>query len=402
MITSLALIFLVGYATGAICQKIRLPRIIGMLISGIIIGPYVLNLLDPKILNISAELRKIALVIILIKAGLSLNIKDLKKVSRPAIMMAFIPATFELCAFLIFGPILLNITLIEAAIMGAVIAAVSPAVVVPRMVVLMENGYGNNKSIPQLILSGASLDDVYVIVLFSTFIGMAQGEAINALSFINIPISIFLGILLGVILGLIQGFIFEFAHKHNTPIRQSYKAIIILGFSFLLLAIEDLLNGIVSVSGLLGIISMALVIQLYCRKEVSTDLSSKFGKIWLGAEILLFVLVGAEVNISYTMKAGVMSLLMILISLSFRSIGVLICLIKTPLNKKERLYCIMAYLPKATVQAAIGAIPLSLGLACGNIVLAIAVLSILITAPLGAILMDCFYKKLLTNEKRLN
>lgn len=400
MLSSLSLIFLVGLAMAAICKQIKLPRIIGMLITGIVIGPYVLDFLDPKLLGISSELRQIALIIILIKAGLSLNISDLKKIGVPAVLMSFLPALFEIAAFVIFAPSFLHITILEAAIMGAVLGAVSPAVVVPRMVSLMEEGYGTDRQIPQLILAGASLDDVFVIVLFSTFISMAQGGAAKMMDFVNIPVSIILGILFGIILGLVLSFIFEFAHKKGCSIRQSLKTVIVLGSAFLLMTVETLLEGTISVSGLLAVMSMACVIQLKSRKEVSADLSAKFGKLWIAAEILLFVLVGAAVDIRYTLEAGGMAVLMIFIGLIFRSVGVFLCLIGTKLNMKEKLYCIIAYLPKATVQAAIGSVPLSLGLPCGNIVLSVAVLSILITAPLGAIGMDLSYKKLLTHSEK--
>lgn len=398
MITSFAIIFLVGLTMAFICRRIKLPRIIGMLVTGIVTGPYVLDFLDPKILGISSELRQIALIIILIKAGLSLNISDLKKIGRPAILMSFLPALFEIGAFVAFAPALLHITLLEAAIAGAVLGAVSPAVVVPRMVALMEDGYGTDKQIPQLILAGASLDDVFVIVLFSTFIGMAQGSSTSVMDLADIPVSVVLGIISGIIFGLVLSFIFELAHKKGFSVRQSLKTIIILGSAFLLMSIETWLEGIISVSGLLAVISMACAVQMRCRKEVSDDLSAKFGRLWLGAEVILFVLVGAAVDIRYTMQAGVTAALMIFIALVFRSAGVLLCLVGTKLNGKERLYCVIAYLPKATVQAAIGSVPLSLGLSCGNTVLSIAVLSILITAPLGAILMDLSCKKLLKRE----
>lgn len=398
MITSLALIFLVGLSAAFICKKIGLPRIIGMLITGIVLGPFVLDLLAPEILGISAELRRIALIIILIKAGLSLNVADLKKVGRPAVLMSFLPALFEIGAFMLFAPALLKVSLTEAAIIGAVLGAVSPAVVVPRMVQLMETGYGTDKSIPQLILAGASLDDVFVIVLFSTFVGMAQGTKANVMDFVNIPVSIVLGVLLGIIAGLIVSFIFELAHKKGDSIRQSLKVIISAGTAFLLMAVETWLEGIVSVSGLIAVMSMACVIQMRCRREVSDDLSAKYGRLWLAAEVILFVLVGAAVDIRYTLEAGAIAVLMIFIALVFRSVGVLLCLIGTPLNSKERLYCVIAYLPKATVQAAIGSVPLSLGLPCGKLVLSIAVLSILITAPLGAFGMDFSYKRLLRHN----
>ncbi len=395
MLTSLSLIFLVGLSMAFICRKIKLPRIIGMIVTGIVLGPFVLDLLDPQILGISSELRQMALIIILIKAGLSLNISDLKKVGRSAVMMSFLPAFFEIGAFVLLAPMLLHVTVLEAAIMGAVLGAVSPAVVVPRMVQLMDENYGTDKQIPQLILAGASLDDVFVIVLFSTFIGMAQGGSAKVMDFVNIPISIVSGILLGAVFGFVIAFLFELAHKRNDSIRQSIKTIIVLGSAFLLIAIETWLESAVSISGLLAVMSMACVIQLRCRKEVSDDLSVKYGRLWLAAEVILFVLVGAAVDIRYTMQAGGMAVLMIFIALVFRSLGVLICLIGTKLSGKEKLYCVIAYLPKATVQAAIGSVPLSLGLSCGNIVLSVAVLSILITAPLGAILMDLSYKKLL-------
>ena len=397
MLTSLSLIFLVGLSMAFICRKIKLPRIIGMLITGIALGPFVLDLLDPQILGISSELRQTALIIILIKAGLSLNISDLKKVGRPAVLMSFLPALFEIGAFVLLAPRLLHITVLDSAIMGAVLGAVSPAVVVPRMVQLMDENCGTDKQIPQLILAGASLDDVFVIVLFSTFINMAQGGSAKIMDFVNIPISIILGILLGAAFGFVLAFLFERAHKRGNSMRQSIKTIILLGAAFLLMAIETWLEGTVSISGLLAVMSMACVIQLRCRKEVSDDLSAKYGRLWLAAEVILFVLVGAAVDIRYTLQAGAMAVLVIFIALIFRSLGVLVCLIGTKLNRKEKLYCIIAYLPKATVQAAIGSVPLSLGLPCGNIVLSVAVLSILITAPLGAILMDLTYKKLLNH-----
>lgn len=398
MLTSLALILLVGLFLAAICQKLKLPRIIGMLLTGIVLGPYVIDFLDPSILSISAQLRQIALIIILIKAGLSLNISDLKKVGRPAILMSFLPAIFEILSFMLFAPKLLHISIIESLIMGAVLSAVSPAVVIPKMVQLMELKYGTKKSIPQLILAGASLDDVFVIVLFYTFISMAQGDSAKITDFINIPVSIILGILLGTIVGIILSLIFESAHNKNKSIRNSTKVIIVLGTAFLLMSIEQWLKGIISVSGLISVISMACAIQIKCRDDVGIDLAKKFGKLWIAAEIILFVLVGAAVNIEYTLKAGFSAILLIFIALIFRSIGVFLCLIKTPLNMKEKLFCIISYLPKATVQAAIGSVPLTLGLPCGNIILSVSVLSIIITAPLGALGMDLTYKKLLSQD----
>ena len=398
MLTSLALIFLVGLSMAAICQKIKLPRIIGMLFTGIVLGPYVLDLLDPTILSVSAELRQIALIIILLKAGLSLNLADLKKVGRPAVMMSCVPAGCELLAYVLFAPYLLGITRIEAAVMGAVLAAVSPAVVVPRMAQLMDEKYGTDKSIPQLILAGASCDDIFVIVLFSTFVSMAQGGNASVREFANIPISIVLGIVLGAVAGYILSRFFEIAYANKHCIRNSMKVIIVLGVSFLLMAIETWLKGTVPLSGLLVVVSMACILKIKSPVFVSKRLSEKFGKLWLAAEVILFVLVGAAVDIRYTMSAGLAAVLMIFLALVFRSAGVAACLVGTSLTGKERLFCMIAYLPKATVQAAIGSVPLSLGLPCGQIILSVAVLAILITAPLGAIGMDRTYKRLLTQE----
>lgn len=395
MLTSLAFIFLVGLSLAAVCQALKLPRIIGMLVTGILLGPYVLDLLDPSILSISSELRQIALIIILLKAGLSLNLSDLKKVGRPAIMMSCVPATFEILAYFLLAPYFLGITRLEAAVMGAVMGAVSPAVVVPRMVQLMEGNYGTSKSIPQLILAGASCDDIYVIVLFSTFSTMVQGGNAHIQDFINIPISIVLGVALGAVFGCLLSLFFETAYAHSHMVRNSMKVIVVLGVSFLLISIETWLKGRVSVSGLLAVVSMACVLKLKGTPSVSARLSQKFGKLWLAAEVLLFVLVGASVDIRYTLKAGPAALAMIFAALFIRTVGVSLCLVKTSLNLKERLFCAIAYLPKATVQAAIGSVPMAMGLSCGQIVLSVAVLGILITAPLGAIGMDCTYKRLL-------
>lgn len=381
-----------------LCQALKLPRIIGMLVTGVVLGPHMLNWLDPSILGISADLRQMALIIILIKAGLSLNIKDLKKVGRPALLMAFLPAVFEILAFTAFAPGLLHVTLTEAALMGAVLGAVSPAVVVPKMVFLMENRYGTDKSIPQLILAGASLDDVFVIVLFSTFVTMAQGGTASVMDFADIPVSIVLGILLGAVTGWALSLFFESAYSSNHMIRNSTKVIIILGTAFLLKACEEWMKGTLPVSGLLAVMSMACVIQMKSTPKVSQRLSAKYGKLWIAAEVILFVLVGAAVDIRYTMEAGPVAIALIFLSLAFRSVGVWLCMIGTRLNTKERLFCVIAYLPKATVQAAIGSVPLSLGLPCGNLVLSIAVLAILLTAPLGALGMDATYQKLLAKE----
>ncbi|MDD6414795.1 cation:proton antiporter [Blautia sp. HCP3S3_D9] len=399
MLTSLSFIFLVGLAMGAICQKLKLPRIIGMLATGIVLGPYVLDLLDPSILSISADLRKMALIIILLKAGLSLNLDDLKKVGRPAIMMSFVPASFEIIGYLLFAPAILGITRVEAAVMGSVLAAVSPAVVVPRMVQLMETKYGTEKAIPQMIMAGASCDDIFVIVLFTTFLSMAQGGSADIKAFANIPVSIILGIILGAIVGYLLYLFFETAYAKKHYVRNSMKVIIVLGFSFLLIAIEGWLEGKIAVSGLLAVVSMACVLKMKCTAFVSKRLSEKFGKLWLAAEVILFVLVGAAVDIRYTLDAGLAAVAMIFIALIFRSFGVLLCTVKTDLSAKERVFCVIAYLPKATVQAAIGSVPFAAGLPCGKIVLSVAVMAIIITAPLGAFGMDFSYKKFLTREK---
>lgn len=399
MLTSLALVFLIGLTLASVCQRINLPRIIGMLITGVLIGPHVLNLLDESILGISTDLRQMALVIILIKAGLSLNIEDLKKVGRPAILMSFLPALFEIFAFILFAPFVLGTNLIEAAIMGAVLGAVSPAVVVPRMVQLMDEEYGTDKGIPQLILAGASLDDVFVIVLFSTFVSMAQGGGARIMDFVSIPVSIVLGILFGAIVGYGLAWFFEINYTYQHLIRNSVKVIILLGVSLLLLAAEKWLEGIVPISGLLAIMSMALVLAMRSVPQVTKRLQEKCGKLWLAAEVILFVMVGAAVDLRYTLYAGVAAIGMIFLALIFRSVGVWLCLIGTPLNRKEKIFCVIAYLPKATVQAAIGSIPLSLGLSCGNMVLSVAVLSIILTAPLGAFGMDLTYRKLLVGRR---
>lgn len=372
---------------GYICQKLKLPSLLGMLITGMILGPYVLNLLDPSILAISADLRKIALIIILTRAGLGLDLSGLKKLGRPAFLMCFVPATCELIGIVLLAPTLLDLSPLEAAIMGAVLAAVSPAVVVPRMVKLMDEGY---KDIPQLILAGASVDDVYVIVLFSTFIGMIQGQGANIMSFINIPISIILGILIGLLLGLLLSYFFK-----NIHIRDTSKVLIIISISLLLVVLEDSLTTSITFSSLISIMFIGVGLKRN-REIVAIRLSIKYGKLWVGAEVFLFVLVGATVNINYLSHVGFKALLLIILALIFRMLGVFICLLNTKLNKKEKLFAMIAYTPKATVQAAIGGIPLSLGLSCGDIILTVAVLAIVLTAPLGAFAIDLSYKKLLT------
>ncbi len=398
MLTSLSLIFLVGIAMGAICQHLKLPRIIGMLFTGIILGPYVLDFLDPAVLSISSELRKMALIIILLKAGLSLDMNDLKKVGRPAILLSFIPATFEIAGYVLLAPVFLGITKIEAAIMGTVLAAVSPAVVVPRMVQYMDSKYGTDKSIPQMIMAGASCDDIYVIVLFTTFLGMVQGKGASITDLLNIPVSIVFGITLGAIVGYSLSRFFETAYAHKHYVRNSMKVIIVLGFSFLLIAIEGWMEGKIAVSGLLAVVSMACFIKRKSNSFVSKRLSDKFGKLWIAAEVMLFVLVGAAVDIRYTLEAGFATVIVILLALIFRACGVLVCTAKTKLTWKEGAFCVIAYLPKATVQAAIGTIPLAAGLGCGKIILSVSVMAIIMTAPLGAFGMDSTYKNLLRKE----
>ena len=392
MLLSIALILLTGLLLGGLFSKIKLPSLLGMIIVGIVLGPHALNLIDESILNISADLRQIALVIILTRAGLSLDISDLKRVGRPAILMCFVPACVEIIGTVLLAPLLLGISTLEAAVMGSVLAAVSPAVIVPRMIRLMEEGYGVDKSIPQLILAGASVDDVFVIVIFTAFTSLASTGELSPVSILQIPVSIVLGIVAGVIVGMVLVKFFRMFHM-----RDSVKLLIILSFSFLLIELQNQLEGIVPFSGLLAIMSLGIVIK---RKYdiLAKRLSGKYNKLWVAAEIFLFVLVGATVDLKYAAVAGVSAVLLVAGALVFRMIGVALCLIKTDLSRKERLFCMVAYVPKATVQAAIGAIPLTMGLSCGQIVLTIAVLSILITAPFGAICIDNLYKKLLEKE----
>ena len=392
MLFSFALIFLSGIILGSIFNRLKLPQLIGMLLTGIILGPYLLNLLDPKILSISADLRQIALIIILTRAGLNLDINDLKKVGRPAVLMCFLPATFEILAMIILAPKFLGLGLLDSAILGTVIAAVSPAVIVPKMLKLMEEGYGADRSIPQLIMAGASVDDVFVIVLFTSFIGLASNGTFSMLNLIKIPTSILFGIFIGFLCAILLIYLFKKIH-----IRDSLKVIIILNISFLLVTFEHSLTGIIGFSGLLAIMSIGTVIQSK-NTILSKRLSVKYSKLWIAAEVMLFVLVGATVNIKYALSASIPVILLIITVMIFRMIGVFLCLIGTSLSYRERLFCMIAYCPKATVQAAIGSIPLSMGLPSGNIILTVAVLSILITAPLGAFAIDISYKKLLLKK----
>lgn len=389
MLLSIAMIMLFGMLLGWICKKVHLPSLFGMILTGMILGPYILNFIDPSILEISAELRRIALIIILTRAGLSLDLNDLRKVGRPAILMCFLPACFEIVGMLLLAPELLGVSLLDAAIMGAVVAAVSPAVIVPKMLKLMEEGYGVEHSIPQLILAGASVDDVFVIVLFTAFTGLAQGDHISVRSFINIPVSVGVGIIVGMAVGIILAKYFE-----KFPIRDTSKVIILMCSSFILITIEDKWGKILPFASLIAVMAIGIALQKK-RACVAQRLSVKFNKLWVGAEVMLFVLVGATVDIKYALSSGVSAVILILGVLVFRMVGVCLCLIKTRFSRGERLFCMIAYTPKATVQAAIGGVPLAMGLACGEIVLTVAVVAILITAPLGAFFIDLTYKRLL-------
>lgn len=395
MLVSFGLIIIFGLIFGFFCKKLKIPALIGMLFTGIILGPNVLNLIDSKTLNISSELRQIALIVILIKAGLSLDISDLKRIGKSAILLSFLPASFEILAYFIFARIFFKIRSVDALLMGSVLAAVSPAVVVPRMVKLIEEKRGVEKSIPQMILAGASCDDIFVLVLFSSFLSMAKGEDVSLVSLVNVPISIILGIIVGAIIGYILYIVFEFFYKKGDMIRNSTKLIIILAISFLLVAMENILKYKIAFSSLLAVIAMSCVFKIKANDEVSSRLSEKFGKLWIFAEVLLFVLVGAEVNIFYIRKLGFTSIIMIFLALIIRSLGTLLSISTSNLNKKEKLFTVFSYMPKATVQAAIGAVPLANGLSSGEIILSMAVLGILITAPIGAIFIDNFNQKLL-------
>ena len=388
MLNSLALIILLGLVSAMILEKIKLPNIIGMLIVGIMLGPSMFNMLDESLLSISGDIKEIALIIILLKAGLSLDLTDLKKVGRPAVLLCFLPATFEILGFIIFGPKLLGLTLLESAILGAVMGAVSTAVIVPRMTFLLENGYGK-KGLPQMVIAGSSADDVYVIVIFTALLALAKGSKISIMSFLNIPISIILGILMGVLVGFIMVYLFK-----NYKLRNTYKVIILLSICFLFVSIEKSLEGKLAISGFLAIMAMGVTI-FNKYPSLSKIFQVKFSKMWLISEIILFVLVGASVNISYAFKAGLGTIVIIFIALLFRMLGTYLCLLKTKFNNKERLFTCITQIPKATVQAAIGGVPLEMGLLCGNTVLTVAVLSIIITAPLGSILIDKTQYKLL-------
>lgn len=389
MLTSISIIILLGLSLGKLFNNLKLPSLLGYILTGIIISPYAMNLIDTSLLNIAPQLIQIALVIILTRAGLSLNINTLKKVGRPALLMCFLPACFEILSVIVIGPLLFGITIVEAAIVGSVIAAVSPAIIVPRMINLIEEGYGEKHSIPQLVLAGASVDDVFVIVVFTAMTALEASGEFTALSFVKIPISIVSGIIVGAIVGIVLVQLFKKNH-----IRDTIKVLIIISISFLLLELENSISDYIPISGLLAIMSMGVIIKL--NYEILAErIQTKYNKLWAGAEIMLFVLVGATVNMKYVADAGILTVIMILAALVFRMIGVFVCLIKTELTMKEKIFCMIAYTPKATVQAGIGAVPLAMGLNCGQMVLTIAVMSIIITAPFGAIAIDKTYKKLL-------
>lgn len=395
MLLSITYILFFGLLFGWICKKLHLPALFGMILAGILIGPYVLNLLDSSILDISAQIRKIALVIILIRAGLKLSLADLKKVGRPAILLCFLPASAELLGMLLLAPKLLGISVLEAAVLGSVVAAVSPAVVVPGMIKLMDEGYGSDKGIPQMILAGASVDDVFVIVLFTTFTGMAQHDTVSVMQFVNIPIALITGISIGLLAGMGLTVLFDKIHQ-----RDMVRVLIVMGCSLLLVSVEDRLSGIVPFASLIAVMCLGMAIRMK-KEDLAKRLSQTYDKLWVGAEVFLFVLVGASVQIESAKAAGVKSIVLIFAVLLFRMIGVYLCVLGTKLNQKERFFCMFAYTPKATVQAAIGGVPLAMGLACGNMVLTVSVISILITAPLGAFFIDWTYKKCLHKNETI-
>lgn len=396
MLISISMILLLGMFGGWICKKIKFPSLFGMLVAGIVIGPHMLNLIDGTILNLSTEIRRIALIIILVRAGLKLSVEDLRKLGRPAVLMCFLPATFELAGMLLLAPKLLHISLSDAAILGAVVGAVSPAVIVPKMIKLIEEGYGTSKGIPQMILAGASVDDVYVIVLFTTFTGLAQGNSIDIMRFVNIPICIISGILVGLIIGSAISFFFE-----RTRMQDTAKILMILSVCFVMVTFEDKYSDIIPFASLIAVMSMGLMIKQK-KQQLSMKLSSQFDKLWMPAEIFLFVLVGASVAVDSALSAGADTLLLIFGVLIFRMLGVFICLIATPLTGREKFFCMLAYTPKATVQAAIGGLPLAYGLPCGDIVLTVSVVAILLTAPLGAFAIDLTYRRLLETTDKIS
>ena len=395
MLVSVSLVIFIGLLLGSLAKKLNMPSLIGLLFTGILLGPSVLNVLSDHFLALSSELRTVALIVILTRAGLSLDLADLKKVGRPAILMCFVPAVFEIMATVLLAPMLLAISVSEAFLLGSVIAAVSPAVIVPRMIHLMKEGYGKNKSIPQIILAGASVDDVFVLVLFTAFLGMNDGGTFSAIDLTRIPIAIFSGAFVGLAVG--YGLVLFFNQFH---IRDSIKVLVMLATAFLLMSLETAFDSAFPFSGMLSVMGVSLMI-FRKKRSLAERLSLKFNKIWILAEIFLFVFVGASVDFSYALSAGIAPLVLLILVSLIRMIGVLVSLFKTSLSRKEKLFCMISYLPKATVQAAIGSIPFSMGLASGEMILTVAVLSILVTAPVGAWLIDRFYPVLLEKTPAL-
>lgn len=389
MLLSLGLILTLGFIGGYLFSKIKIPGLVAMIIVGLIIGPYFLNLIDASILNISAEMRQIALIIILTRSGLNLDLASLKKIGRPAILMSFIPATLEIIGITIAAHLLLGLSIFEALLLGTVIAAVSPAVVSPRMINLIEKGYGGENEVPKLVLAGSSLDDIYVIVLFYAFLGLTKTNSFNAVTMLSIPLSIVLGIALGIVGGLLISLIFKKSNFLN-----AVNVLIVLMTSFLFVGLENILKAYVPISALLGIIVLAMTILLMNKKKAEA-LSKGYKVLWLVFEIILFVLVGATLDLSYAFNNIGPALLVLLIGLIFRAAGVLLSIMFTRFTSKEKVFIVLAYLPKATVQASIGGIALSMGLASGAIILTVSIISIFVTAPLGAFLIEYFGPKLL-------
>ena len=391
MLVSVALILVSGVVLEYTLKKLKLPALLGYLIAGILFGPFGLNLVDSDLLRLSPDIRQVALIVILTRAGLSLDVKRLFEVGRPAIMMCFVPATIEIIASMILGPLFFGFSLIQSLLIGAILAAVSPAVVVPRMVDLIQTHRGTKKQVPQMILAGASADDVFVLVLFSAFLTIALGGSVSAWTFMQVPVSIISGILGGAILGYLLNVLFV-----HIQLKRVFQVMILLATGMLLMRLETVFAGLFS--GILAVISMNIMIRTQSEK-LSNDLSGSFNQIWLVAEIFLFFLVGVSVNPANALSYGFLPILfIILLSLCRIFIGVRLCLLNTHFNKKEKIFVLMSYLPKATVQAAIGSVPLANGIAGGELMLTLAVLSILITAPIGAIGMDYFAPRLLTND----
>lgn len=394
MATSLAIIILLGLVVNTVFERLEMPGLLGMLILGVIIGPHALNWIDPDLIKISDDLRKIALIVILLRAGLGISRESLKKVGSTAIKLSCIPGLMEGFTIAIISTVVLDFSFIQGGILGFIIAAVSPAVVVPHMLNYIEQGIGTKKGVPTLLLAGSSIDDVFAITIFATFLGLYSGAHVNiGIKILSVPISIILGIVIGLTLGLIMVSIFKRNH-----IRDTKKVLLIIGIAILLTALEKVLERKVEIAGLLGVMTIGFMI-LEKMPNVGKRLAIKFNKIWVFAEILLFVMVGSQVDISVALDSGLDGLTIIFIGLIARSLGVIFSTLGTNLSWRERLFCIISYTPKATVQAAIGSVPLSLGVKSGDVILAVAVLSILITAPLGAIGIRASAHKLLDGGK---